>query len=204
MNQSSAGADKVNAIINCHLATGRIGKPGMGPFSLTGQPNAMGGREVGGLANQLAAHMNFDDPAAIDKVRRFWRAPHVAHRAGLTAVPMFDALAEGRIKAIWIIGANPAVSMPNAGKVRDALRHCPFVVVSDCAAPTDTGQWAHVLLPAAAWGEKNGTVTNSERRISRQRAISFASRRSAPGLGDRFRRGAAARLCRELRLCARG
>lgn len=176
VNQSTAGADKVNAIINCHLATGRIGKPGMGPFSLTGQPNAMGGREVGGLANQLAAHMNFDDPAALDRVRRFWKAPNLARKPGLTAVDMFDAVADGRIKAIWIMGTNPAVSMPDAGKVRRALADCPFVVVSDCTAETDTAELAHVLLPAAGWGEKDGTVTNSERRISRQRAF-----RSPPG-----------------------
>ena len=171
VNQSSAGADKVNAIINCHLATGRLGRPGMGPFSLTGQPNAMGGREVGGLANQLAAHMNFDDPIAFDRVRRFWKAPNMARRAGLTAVDMFDAIADGRIKAIWIMGTNPAVSMPYAGKLRRALARCPFVTVSDCTAETDTAELAHVLLPAAGWGEKDGTVTNSERRISRQRAF---------------------------------
>ncbi len=176
VNQSSAGTDKVNAIINCHLATGRIGKKGSGPFSLTGQPNAMGGREVGGLANQLAAHMSFDNPAALDRLRRFWNAPNMASRAGLTAVDMFDAVAQGRIKAIWIMGTNPAVSMPDAGKVRRALARCPFVVVSDCTADTDTAELAHVLLPAAAWGEKDGTVTNSERRISRQRAF-----RSPPG-----------------------
>ncbi|MHB8885772.1 MAG: nitrate reductase [Methylovirgula sp.] len=171
VNQSTAGADKVNAIINCHLATGRIGKPGMGPFSLTGQPNAMGGREVGGLANQLAAHMSFDDPAAFERVRSFWNAPNLACQPGLTAVDMFDAVADGRIKAIWIMGTNPAVSMPDAGKVRRALANCPFVVVSDCTAETDTAELAHVLLPAAGWGEKDGTVTNSERRISRQRAF---------------------------------
>jgi assimilatory nitrate reductase catalytic subunit len=174
VNQSSAGTDKVNAIINCHLATGRIGKPGMGPLSLTGQPNAMGGREVGGLANQLAAHMSFDDPAAVARVRRFWEAPNMAHRPGLTAVEMFDAVADGRIKALWIMGTNPAVSMPNAGKVRHALAKCPFVVVSDCSAETDTSALANVLLPAAGWSEKDGTVTNSERRISRQRAFRAA------------------------------
>ncbi len=171
VNQSTAGTDKVNAIINCHLATGRIGKPGMGPFSLTGQPNAMGGREVGGLANQLAAHMSFDDVTSIDRVRRFWQAPNMARHAGLTAVEMFDAVANGQIKALWIMGTNPAVSMPDAGKVRRALANCPFVVVSDCTEETDTAELAHVLLPAAAWGEKEGTVTNSERRISRQRAF---------------------------------
>jgi assimilatory nitrate reductase catalytic subunit len=175
VNQSSAGSDKVNAIINCHLATGRIGRPGMGPFSITGQPNAMGGREVGGLANQLAAHMSFDRPADIDRIRRFWNAPSMTERPGLKAVDMFDAMLDGRIKAIWIMATNPAASMPRADRVRQALERCPFVVVSDCW-DTDTTARAHVVLPAASWGEKEGTVTNSERRISRQRPF-----RNAPG-----------------------
>ncbi|MFZ1991102.1 MAG: nitrate reductase, partial [Alphaproteobacteria bacterium] len=171
VNQSSAGTDKVNAIINCHLLTGRIGRPGAGPFSITGQPNAMGGREVGGLANQLAAHMELDNPKHRAIVRRFWDAPRLAERQGLKAVDMFRAIADGRIKAIWIMGTNPAVTMPEADLVRRALRNCPFVVVSEVTAETDTAAFAHVLLPAAAWGEKSGTVTNSERRISRQRAF---------------------------------
>jgi assimilatory nitrate reductase catalytic subunit len=169
VNQSSAGTDKVNAIINCHLATGRIGRPGMGPFSLTGQPNAMGGREVGGLANQLAAHMGFE-AENVDRVRRFWEAPRIASRPGLKAVDLFDAVGDGRVKALWILGTNPAASMPRAGRVREALAICPFVAVSDCW-PTDTTRLADVVLPAAGWGEKDGTVTNSERCISRQRAF---------------------------------
>ncbi len=168
VNQSSVGTDKVNAIINVHLATGRIGREGMGPFSVTGQPNAMGGREVGGLANQLAAHMKFDDPADRAALQSFWASPTLAPKPGLKAVDMFEAVASGAIKAIWIMATNPAASLPRAGRVRDALRACPFVVVSDCW-PTDTTTFAHVVLPAAAWGEKDGTVTNSERRISRQR-----------------------------------
>jgi assimilatory nitrate reductase catalytic subunit len=175
VNQSSAGTDKVNAIINCHLATGRLGRPGMGPFSLTGQPNAMGGREVGGLANQLAAHMSFSDPAEVDRVRRFWNAPRMATRPGLKAVDLFDAVLDGEIKALWILNTNPAVSMPRAERVRAALAACPFVAVSDCW-PTDTSRYAEIVLPAAAWGEKDGTVTNSERCISRQRPF-----RSPPG-----------------------
>ncbi|MDP3896856.1 MAG: molybdopterin-dependent oxidoreductase [Mesorhizobium sp.] len=171
VNQSAHGTDKVNAIINCHLATGRIGRPGAGPFSVTGQPNAMGGREVGGLANQLAAHMAFDDPGAIERVGRFWNAPAISRHPGLKAVDMFDAVADGRIKALWVIGTNPAVSMPNAKRVRRGLKQCDFVVVSDVVR-TDTTRFADVLLPAAAWGEKDGTVTNSERRISRQRGFS--------------------------------
>jgi assimilatory nitrate reductase catalytic subunit len=171
VNQSAQGTDKVNAIINCHLATGRIGKPGMGPFSLTGQPNAMGGREVGGLANQLAAHMYYA-PDEINRVRRFWNAPRIATHEGPKAVAMFEAIAQGKIKALWVMATNPAVSLPDAGAVRAALGKLELFVVSDNVLANDTiTSGAHVLLPAAAWGEKDGTVTNSERRISRQRAF---------------------------------
>jgi len=171
INQSAQGTDKVNAIINCHLATGRIGRPGMGPLSLTGQPNAMGGREVGGLANQLAAHMGFA-PDEIERVRRFWNAPNVARREGCKAVQMFEAIARGEIKALWVMATNPAVSLPRAGAVRDALRQLELFVVSENVLSNDTvNAGAHVLLPAATWGEKEGTVTNSERCISRQRAF---------------------------------
>ena len=169
VNQSAQGTDKVNAIINCHLATGRIGKEGAGPFSLTGQPNAMGGREVGGLANQLAAHMGFA-PEEVDRVGRFWNAPAMARREGLKAVQMFEAIARGEIKALWVMATNPAVSLPRAGVVRDALAKLDLLVVSENVLSNDTvNAGAHLLLPAAAWGEKDGTVTNSERRISRQR-----------------------------------
>src|SRR5712671_3880492 len=171
VNQSSAGTDKVNAIINCHLATGRIGRPGMGPFSLTGQPNAMGGREVGGLANQLAAHMEIDNPAHRRIVADFWKAPRLAQKPGLKAVDLFGAVGDGRIKALWIMSTNPVDSMPDANMVRAAIERCPFVVVSDIVRHTDTTALAHVLLPSSAWGEKDGTVTNSERCISRQRAF---------------------------------
>ena len=171
INQSSSGTDKVNAIINCHLATGRIGKPGMGPFSLTGQPNAMGGREVGGLSHQLAAHMDFSSADDIDRVARFWSTRSIARKPGLAAVELFDAIYDGKVKAVWIMGTNPVVSMPNADKVKQALQRCEFVVVSDCIANTDTTALAHVLLPALGWSEKDGTVTNSERCISRQRAL---------------------------------
>jgi assimilatory nitrate reductase catalytic subunit len=171
VNQSSSGTDKANSIINCHLATGRIGKPGMGPFSITGQPNAMGGREVGGLANTLAAHMELDDAAQRALVQQFWNSPRIAERPGLKAVDLFEAMHEGRIKAVWIMATNPVVSLPDADRVRRALQRCELVVVSDCVADTDTTRLAHVLLPAAAWGEKSGTVTNSDRHISRQRAF---------------------------------
>jgi assimilatory nitrate reductase catalytic subunit len=168
VNQSSTGTDKVNAIINCHLATGRIGRPGTGPFSVTGQPNAMGGREVGGLANALAAHMRFDDPGDRAALQAFWQSPTLAPKSGLTAVNLFDAVLDGRVKALWIVATNPAASLPRTDRVPAALAACPFVVVSDCW-PTNTSAHAHVVLPAAGWGEKDGTVTNSERRISRQR-----------------------------------
>jgi assimilatory nitrate reductase catalytic subunit len=170
VNQSAHGTDKVNAILNCHLATGRIGRPGMGPFSVTGQPNAMGGREVGGLANMLACHLEIENPQHRDAVQGFWAAPAMPDKPGLKAVEMFHAVGDGRIKAIWIIHTNPVVSMPEADLVAKALQACPFVVVQDITAETDTARLAHVLLPATAWGEKDGTVTNSERRISRQRA----------------------------------
>ncbi len=180
VNQSSAGTDKVNSIINCHLATGRIGREGSGPFSITGQPNAMGGREVGGLANMLAAHMEFGDPVHEEIVREFWQAPRLAKKPGLKAIDLFDAVAEGKIKAIWIMATNPVVSLPNADKVKAALARCPLVVVSDCIADTDTTRCATVLLPAQGWGEKSGTVTNSERRISRQRSLIASSGQAKP------------------------
>ncbi|NTF45074.1 nitrate reductase [Rhizobium rhizogenes] len=176
VNQSSSGTDKVNAIINCHLATGRIGRPGMGPFSLTGQPNAMGGREVGGLANMLAAHMAIESAGDRDRVQRFWRSPGITSKPGLKAVDMFRAAGDGRIKALWIMATNPVVSMPDADAVKAAIEACPFVVVSDILRETDTTRHGHVLLPSLGWGEKDGTVTNSERRISRQRQFL-----SAPG-----------------------
>ena len=171
VNQFSYGTDKVNSIINCHLLTGRIGRPGMGPFSFTGQPNAMGGREVGGLANQLAAHMELDNPEHRERVQRFWQSPAIPEQAGLKAVELFQAIETGQVKAVWIMATNPAVSLPDTQRVRAALQQCELVVVSDCVEHTDTTQYANVLLPAQSWGEKEGTVTNSERRISRQRAF---------------------------------
>ncbi|WP_027017054.1 nitrate reductase [Comamonas composti] len=171
VNQSSAGTDKVNSIINCHLFTGRIGRPGMGPFSITGQPNAMGGREVGGLANTLAAHLELANPAHRALVQQFWQSPRMADRPGLQAVQLFQAMEAGRIKAIWIMGTNPVVSLPDADQARRALAACELVVVSDVMAATDTLAYADIALPALAWGEKSGMVTNSERCISRQRAF---------------------------------
>ena len=180
VNQSASGTDKVNAILNCHLATGRIGTPGCGPFSVTGQPNAMGGREVGGLANMLASHLDIENPEHRHAVQTFWNAPTVPNAQGLKAVDMFRAVRDGRIKALWIIHTNPAVSMPDAGAVRDAIATCPFTVVSDITAQTDTARLADVLLPAAAWAEKDGTVTNSDRTISRQRSVLPAPGQARP------------------------
>ena len=174
-NQSRSGTDKGNAIINLHLALGRINEEGAGPFSITGQPNAMGGREVGGLANTLACHLGFSEAERAD-VAAFWNAPNICPSPGLKAVDMFRAVHDGRIKFLWVMATNPAVSMPDAGFAREALARCETLVVSDVMADTDTARLAHVRLPALAWGEKDGTVTNSERRISRQRALF-----SAPG-----------------------
>ncbi|MBJ7553462.1 molybdopterin oxidoreductase family protein [Marinomonas spartinae] len=177
VNQSTQGSDKVNSIINCHLAMGKIGLPGCGPFSVTGQPNAMGGREVGALANTLAAHMEFDDPKDREAVATFWQTQRLASKPGLKAVDMFDALASGKIKAIWIMATNPVVSLPDSAKIKQALLDCPLVVVSDCIADTATTRCADIVLPAQGWSEKSGTVTNSERRISRQRRLM-----ASPGL----------------------
>jgi len=169
VNQSVGGTDKVNAILNCHLATGRIGRPGMGPFSVTGQPNAMGGREVGGLANMLANHLDIENADHRDALQAAWNSPTMCTTPGLKAVDLFKACGAGKIKALWILSTNPAVSMPDADAVAAAIKAVPFVVVSDILELTDTGDLADVLLPATGWGEKSGTVTNSERVISRQR-----------------------------------
>jgi len=171
VNQSSCGTDKVNAILNCHLATGRIGRAGMGPFSVTGQPNAMGGREVGGLANMLANHLELDNADHRQVVQDFWDSPTMCTKPGLKAVDLFKACDDGQIKALWVMSTNPAVSLPDADGVAAAIAAVPFVVTSDIMERTDTNDLADVLLPATGWGEKDGTVTNSERRISRQRAF---------------------------------
>lgn len=180
INQSASGTDKGNAIINCHLATGRIGRSGAGPFSLTGQPNAMGGREVGGLANTLAAHMEYDTPGAGERIGQFWGTDRIPAAPGLKAVDLFEAVHRGDIKVLWVMGTNPAVSLPDSARIREAMKHCPVVIVSDCIAKTDTTELADILLPAEGWGEKDGTVTNSERRISRQRRFLPVSGEARP------------------------
>ena len=170
INQSTSGVDKCQSIINAHLATGKILRAGCGPFSLTGQPNAMGGREVGGLANQLACHMDIENPSHQALVQEFWQSPTIATQQGLKAVDLFDSIAQGKIKAVWIMATNPVVSLPDRKAIENALAACELVVVSDCTAHTDTMSYADIKLPATTWLEKNGTVTNSERTISRQRA----------------------------------
>ena len=169
LNQSTSGTDKNTALINLHLATGQLGKAGAGPFSLTGQPNAMGGREVGGLANLLSGHRDLKNPAHRQEVADFWGVPEVPSKPGLTAIPMFEALRAGQLKAIWIVCTNPAQSLPDQTLVHEALQHAEFVVVQDAYAHTATTAYADVLLPATTWAEKDGTVTNSERCISRVR-----------------------------------
>jgi assimilatory nitrate reductase catalytic subunit len=170
LNQSSSGTAKNAALINLHLATGQIGKAGAGPFSLTGQPNAMGGREVGGLANLLSAHRDLANPVHRAEVATLWGVDSVPEKPGRTAIEMFQAAADGEVKALWIVCTNPAQSMPDQTTVRRALQRAEFVVVQEAFATTATCDFADLLLPATTWGEKEGTVTNSERRISRVRA----------------------------------
>ncbi|QBK05896.1 nitrate reductase [Hylemonella gracilis] len=200
LNQSSSGTAKNAALINLHLATGQIGQAGAGPFSLTGQPNAMGGREVGGMANLLSAHRDLANPAHRAEVAALWGLPSVPEQPGKTAVEMFQAAADGEIKALWIACTNPAQSMPDQATVRRALQRAEFVVVQEAFTTTASCDFADLLLPATTWGEKEGTVTNSERRISRVRAavrppgqtrhdwkivVDFARRLQARGIGSR-------------------
>lgn len=204
LNQSGHGTANSAALIHLHLATGKIGRPGMGPFSLTGQPNAMGGREVGAMANLLSAHRDLKNPADRAEMADFWGIPAIPAQPGLMAVQLFEAVRRGEIKALWIACTNPAHSLPDQQRVREALAACPFVVVQDAFADTDTCSHADLLLPAATWGEKDGTVTNSERRITRVRAAVAApgearadwriARDFALALGRRLDRPDAARL----------
>ncbi|WP_159022855.1 nitrate reductase [Formosa sp. L2A11] len=166
LNQSAIGTYKNYALLNLSLITGQVGKPGSGPFSLTGQPNAMGGREVGGMANLLAVHKDLFNDKHRQEVADFWKVDKISDKAGYTATEMFDALESGKMKAVWVVCTNPMVSMPNAHKVEKALKHAKFVVVQDISNRADTLEHADLVLPAAAWLEKEGTMTNSERRIS--------------------------------------
>ena len=166
LNQSSHGTDKNRALINLHLVTGQIGRPGAGPFSLTGQPNAMGGREVGGMPQLLPGHREVANDAHRAEVAALWGIPALNSTPGLTAVPLFSALAEGRIKALWIACTNPVVSLPETRLVEAALVAASFVVVQEAFHPTETAAFADLLLPAASFAERDAVVTNSERRIS--------------------------------------
>jgi len=166
LNQSVIGVNKNLSLINLSLITGQIGKPGSGPFSLTGQPNAMGGREVGGMCNLLPAHRDLGNENHRKEVASFWGVEDVPAKPGYSATEMIDALESGKLKAIWIICTNPLVSLPNSAKVEAALKKAKFVVVQDISEKSDTVPFADVVFPAAGWLEKEGTMTNSERRIS--------------------------------------
>src|SRR4030095_15790415 len=168
VNQISVGVQKNNAIITLHLATGKIGKPGSGPFSLTGQPNAMGGREVGGLSNMLPVYRSVEDPQHRAKVERHWAVPRgsIAPKPGLAALEQFEALAQGKLRAIWILCTNPAASAPDIDLIEKALRQAELVVVQDAYHPTASSRLAHALLTARQWSEKEGVMTNSERRMT--------------------------------------
>ncbi|MBI6780638.1 nitrate reductase [Pseudomonas syringae] len=169
LNQSTAGSAKNSALINLHLATGQIGKPGAGPFSLTGQPNAMGGRETGSLSNLLPGHRDAANPQHRQEVADYWGVDSLPANPGLSAIELFEQLQSGTIKALWIACTNPAQSLPDQTRIRQALETCPFVVLQEAFKTTETARYADLLLPAASWGEKEGTVTNSERRISNVR-----------------------------------
>ncbi|MDB5015062.1 MAG: narB, partial [Daejeonella sp.] len=180
LNQSSIGVNKNLSLINLNLITGHIGKPGSGPFSLTGQPNAMGGREVGGLSNLLPAHRNLNNPLHREEVQKFWGGTTIAEKPGLTATEMFEALDKGTLKAIWIMCTNPLTSLPNVRLAEAALKKAKFVVVQDISNKPETLKYADVILPAAAWTEKEGTMTNSERRVSYLSKISEAPGEALP------------------------
>jgi len=180
LNQSVVGVNKNLSLINIHLITGHIGKAGSGPFSLTGQPNAMGGREVGGMANLLPAHRNLDNPEDRDYVQKFWGGVPISPKPGYTATEMFEALNDGRLKAVWIMCTNPLTSLPDARLAEQALRKAKFVVVQEVSSRSECLQYADVILPAAGWAEKEGTMTNSERRISYLNKITEAPGEALP------------------------
>jgi assimilatory nitrate reductase catalytic subunit len=180
LNQSTAGSAKNSALINLHLATGQIGRPGAGPFSLTGQPNAMGGRETGSLSNLLPGHRDAANAEHRAEVASYWGVEQLPETAGLTAIELFEQVRNGKIKALWIACTNPAQSLPDQGAVRAALQACPFVVLQEAFRTTETAAFADLLLPAASWGEKEGTVTNSERRVSHVRPAIVAPGEARP------------------------
>jgi assimilatory nitrate reductase catalytic subunit len=222
LNQSTAGSAKNSALINLHLATGQIGRPGAGPFSLTGQPNAMGGRETGSLSNLLPGHREAANPEHRAEVARYWGVEQLPATIGLSAIELFEQVRSGKIKALWIACTNPAQSMPDQTAVREALQVCPFVVLQEAFRTTETAAFADLLLPAASWGEKEGSVTNSERRISHVRraigapgearadwaiTVDFAQRlekRLRPGQPSLFAFAAPAELFDEYKQLTRG
>ena len=210
---------KNSALINLHLATGQIGRPGAGPFSLTGQPNAMGGRETGSLSNLLPGHREAADPEHRAEVAAYWGVEQLPASPGLSAMELFEQMRSGRIKALWIACTNPAQSLPDQNRVHEALLNCPFVVLQEAFATTETAAFADLLLPAASWGEKQGSVTNSERRVSHVRqavaapgearadwaiTVDFAQRLERflrPGLPSLFAFDSAARVFDEYKGC---
>lgn len=180
LNQSTAGSAKNSALINLHLATGQIGRRGAGPFSLTGQPNAMGGRETGSLSNLLPGHREAANPEHRAEVAQYWGIDKLPETPGLSAIELFEQMQSGKIKAVWIACTNPAQSLPDQTRIREALNTCPFVVLQEAFRTTETARFADLLLPAASWGEKEGSVTNSERRISHVRKAIAAPGEARP------------------------
>ncbi len=168
VNQSSEGTAKVRAIINLHLMTGQIGQPGAGPFSLTGQPNAMGGREAGGLSHLLPGYRSVTNPQHRAEVEQAWGLPpgRISAQPGRSVWDMIRGLETGDVQFLWIAATNPAVSLPDLERVKKALLRSPFTVYQEAYYPTETAEYAHVLLPGAQWSEKSGTMTNSERRVT--------------------------------------
>jgi ferredoxin-nitrate reductase len=171
LNQSSIGFRKNSALISLNLLTGKIGKPGSGPFSLTGQPNAMGGREVGGLATMLAAHRSITNANHREEVEEFWRSGPISDKPGLTAVQMLEALERGDLRALWVVCTNPVITWPDSRRAEAALKNARFLVVQDISRKSDTVKLADLVLPAAGHFEKEGTMTNSERRITHLQKI---------------------------------
>ena len=217
-NQSTSGVDKNVALINLSLATGNIGKPGAGPMSLTGQPNAMGGREQGGLATTLPGHRLVANPEHRAEIEQAWGIPPgaISERPGVTAIEMIERLERGEIKVVWVAATNPVASLPNSGRVRAAFERAETVIVQDAYYPTETTQVADVLLPAAQWSERAGTMTNSERRICLLEQVSRPPGEALPdwqiicriadalGYGDAFRYDGLEEIFYEYRELSRG
>ena len=174
LNQSVQGVDKNLALINLHLLSGKLNRPGNGPFSLTGQPNAMGGREVGGLSTMLAVHLDFD-PESIKKVGEFWQTDKIAPHPGLTAFEMIEAAEAEQLDVLIICHTDPVYHLPNRNRVEAAMRKIPFVVEINAYDDSETKPFAHLRLPAAPWGEKEGTQTNMDRTVTRQERLTRRS-----------------------------